>query len=71
MPNILLEDNTKKWSGTHLFDPVLVPGILLTNKTLTKLDPTLYDITPTILKLTGYTEAEIKNLDFDGSPLFE
>lgn len=71
VPNILLEDNFKKWSGTHLFDPVLVPGILLTNKTVTKPDPTLYDITPTILKLTGYTEAEIKNLDFDGSPLFE
>jgi hypothetical protein len=43
----------------------------LANKKITKSNPTLYDMTPTILKLIGYTDAEIKKLDFDGSPLFE
>jgi predicted AlkP superfamily phosphohydrolase/phosphomutase len=72
VPNVLLEANPKKyWSGTHLFDPAFVPGIVLTNKKITKSNPTLYDMTPTILKLIGYTDAEIKKLDFDGSPLFE
>jgi hypothetical protein len=47
-----------------------VPGILLSNKKIEKQNPSLYDLTPTILKLIGYTDEEIKSFDFDGSPLF-
>ncbi len=70
VPNVLIEDNLKKWSGSHLNDPSLVPGILLMNRKVTKQDPSLYDLTPTILKLIGYSTQELKDFDFDGSPLF-
>ena len=69
-PNVLIEDNLKKWSGSHLNDPSLVPGILLVNRKVVKKDPSLYDLTPTILKLIGYTDQELKDFDFDGTPLF-
>jgi predicted AlkP superfamily phosphohydrolase/phosphomutase len=69
-PSESIEDNLKKWSGSHLFDPSLVPGILLSNKKIIKKDPCLYDLTPTILKLIGHTDEEIKDFDFDGRPLF-
>jgi len=70
VPNVLIEDNLKKWSGSHLYDPSLVPGILFVNRKVTKQDPSLYDLTPTILKLIGYSTQELRNFDFDGSPLF-
>ncbi|MFC1632108.1 alkaline phosphatase family protein, partial [Candidatus Omnitrophota bacterium] len=28
VPKELIEDNLKKWSGSHLFDPKLIPGII-------------------------------------------
>jgi hypothetical protein len=31
VPEILVEDNRKNWSGDHIIDPTLVPGILLTS----------------------------------------
>jgi predicted AlkP superfamily phosphohydrolase/phosphomutase len=68
-PDDLIEDNLKKWSGSHLFDPDLVPGILMSNKKIMIQNPSLYDLTPTIIKLIGYTDEEIKNFDFDGRPL--
>ncbi|MFC1807315.1 alkaline phosphatase family protein [Candidatus Omnitrophota bacterium] len=69
-PKELVEDNLKKWSGSHLFDPALIPGIIVTNKKITKDDPSLYDITPTLLKIIGYSQEKIKENDFDGLPLF-
>ncbi|MFH1874265.1 MAG: alkaline phosphatase family protein [Pseudomonadota bacterium] len=69
-PESLIEDNLKKWSGSHLFDPALVPGVILTNKKITKDDPSIYDITPTILKQVGYTDEEMAKMDLDGKPLF-
>ena len=51
----LLEDNLDRWSGTHLIDPVLVPGILVTNRKVVIDDPTLSDIAPTILREYGLT----------------
>ena len=70
-PDNLIEDNLKKWSGSHLFDPALVPGILLCNQKLAKSSPSLYDFAPTILQIAGYSEKEINSLGFDGSPLFK
>ncbi len=68
-PEGLIEDNLKKWSGDHLFDPALVPGVLFMNKKTSDNSPSIYDITPTILKTLGFTSDEIKAGDFDGKPL--
>jgi len=68
VPAPCLEDNTKRWSGDHLIDPALVPGVLLANRPLPA-HPTLYDLTPTVLQLVGASDAQICALDFDGSPL--
>ena len=70
VPDTLMEDNLKDWSGSHLIDPVLVPGVIFSNRQITKDDPSLYDITPTILKVSGYDEEELREADLDGTPLF-
>ena len=69
-PNGLIEDNLKKWSGDHLFDPVLIPGILFCNKRINKNNPSIYDITPTILKIIGLDDKNLKRCNLDGTPLF-
>ncbi len=69
VPEGLIEDNLKKWSGTHLIDPVLVPGVILSNKKITKEDPSIYDIAPTVLSITGYSDEDLDKCDFDGTPL--
>ncbi len=69
-PKPLIEDNLKKWSGTHLVDPKLVPGVLFTNRKLTVENPKMYDLAPTILKLIGLNGQELKNADLDGESLF-
>ncbi len=71
VPVKLIEDNMKAWSGCHLFDPALVPGIILSNRKITKDNPSIYDITPTILKISGYSREEIKKFNLDGTLLFE
>jgi len=70
VPAMIVEDNTKKWSGDHLVDPALVPGILLSNRLITKSSPTLYDLAPTILHSIGYTPDELTSCHFDGESLF-
>ncbi|RJQ21749.1 MAG: phosphodiesterase [Nitrospiraceae bacterium] len=52
-PARIFEDNLKKWSGDHIVDPTIVPGILLTNFKLEKEDPSLLDIAPTVLSFFG------------------
>lgn len=69
-PESLLEDNLKKWSGDHLFDPSLVPGLIFSNKKIIKNNPSIYDVAPTILKITGYSEDQIEGYNFDGTALF-
>ncbi len=71
VPEILIEDNLKKWSGSHLFDPVLIPGIIFANKKITKDDPSIYDIVPTILKTIGLADEKIKHMKLDGTSLWE
>ncbi len=70
VPKDLIEDNLKKWSGEHLFDPNLIPGILFSNKEIKKENPSIYDITPTILKIIGYNEEKLKECNLDGKSLF-
>ncbi|UCB45919.1 MAG: alkaline phosphatase family protein [Spirochaetota bacterium] len=70
VPEASIEDNLKKWSGSHLIDPKLIPGVVFTNRKVTKKDPSLYDITPTVLKIIGYDYSTLEKLNFDGAPLF-
>jgi predicted AlkP superfamily phosphohydrolase/phosphomutase len=44
------EDNTKKWSGDHIIDPQLVPGVLFMNKPIRPSGAGLADLAPTILE---------------------
>lgn len=67
-PEQELEPNNKKWSGDHLYDAALVPGIILTNKKIKKTTPSIMDIAPTILQAYNIDTAQ---LDMDGSSLFK
>jgi predicted AlkP superfamily phosphohydrolase/phosphomutase len=66
----LVEDNLKKWSGNHLVDPPLVPGILFTSRPIKVANPTLYDVAPTVLEFLGFDDARLAQEDLDGKPLF-
>ena len=70
VPEDLIEDNMKKWSGSHLYDPALIPGILFTNEKIKRDDTSIYDIAPTVLRLAGFDEEAISEGDFDGKSLF-
>lgn len=71
VPGVLIEDNLKKWSGSHLFDPNLIPGIILSNRKIEKENPSILDIAPTILYSVGFSREDLEKLDLDGSPLFD
>jgi predicted AlkP superfamily phosphohydrolase/phosphomutase len=43
------EDNTKKWSGDHIIDPALVPGVLFMNRPFRGEGANLVDLAPTLL----------------------
>ena len=47
------EDNTHKWSGDHIVDPRLVPGVLFMNRPFRGEDAALTDLAPTILEALG------------------
>ncbi len=66
----LVEDNLKKWSGNHLVDPPLVPGVLFTSRPIKPANPTLYDLAPTVLEFLGFDDARLAKEDMDGKPLF-
>ena len=51
VPGMLIEENNKRWSGDHLIDPALVPGIIFTNKKVKLDNPELIDIAPAILRI--------------------
>lgn len=57
-PKELLRDNAEKWSGDHLIEAELVPGILLSNKKIKSERPALYDLAPTILAQFGIPKGE-------------
>jgi predicted AlkP superfamily phosphohydrolase/phosphomutase len=46
------EDNIRKWSGDHLVDPGLVPGVLFMNRAFRE-NAALQDMAPTILSALG------------------
>ncbi len=62
----LTEDNLDKWSGDHCVDRSLVPGILLTNKSITAEAPALTDLTATVLAEFGVSKPE----EMSGKPIW-
>jgi predicted AlkP superfamily phosphohydrolase/phosphomutase len=49
----VLEDNTSRWSGSHLMAPEVVPGILVLNRKLPREGHDLTDLTATLLSHYG------------------
>ena len=61
------ENNEKRWSGDHIVDPTLVPGVLFMNRAFEKRKADLRDLAPTILAALGAPPAPA----MEGSSLFE
>ena len=53
VPAVLIEDNTKKWSGDHCMAADQVPGVLLSNRRVSATAAGLQDIAPTVLSEFG------------------
>ena len=51
--SILIEDNTKAWSGDHCIDPRIVPGVIFSTHKISTSTPHIVDIAPTVLELFG------------------
>ena len=49
----VFEDNDKAWSGDHCVDPLLVPGVLFSNRRIDESDPGIEDMAATALWLFG------------------
>jgi predicted AlkP superfamily phosphohydrolase/phosphomutase len=62
---VVVEDNLKKWSGDHCFDPSFVPGVFLSNRSVNTDNPRIMDVAPTILKLLNTKIPE----EMEGKPL--
>ena len=63
-----LVDNDSRWSGSHLMDPDLVPGTLITGRALAPgAAPALEDLTATLYALFQVPPPE----GLDGRPLYE
>lgn len=69
-PMEMLSDNTKAWSGDHLFDPAVVPGILFTSHSINRPHASMYDLAPTILHAIGADETALQHCGFDGKSLW-
>lgn len=53
IPKGIFIDNTEAWSGDHAMDYRHVPGVLITNRTITMDEPFLYDLTVAVLDEYG------------------
>jgi predicted AlkP superfamily phosphohydrolase/phosphomutase len=49
----VVSDNTNAWSGDHIVDPELVPGVLFLDRPFSNEGPDLRDLAPTILSALG------------------
>jgi predicted AlkP superfamily phosphohydrolase/phosphomutase len=65
VPRGWFEDNVRKWSGDHIIDPPLVPGVLFMNRPFSSENPRLLDLAPTILSALGAPPGE----DMEGESL--
>ena len=66
IPENLIEVNVKAWSGDHIFDAKLVPGVVFINKKVDIKNPSMLDFFPTILRIL---DIEFKG-ELDGKALF-
>ncbi len=65
-PREIVGDRTNKWSADHCFDPGLVPGIILSNKTeWNRGNPAIWDMAPSILRSFGLEVPA----EMDGKPI--
>lgn len=53
VPHGIIEDNVKRWSGDHIVDPMLVPGVLFMNRAFAGERARLIDLAPTVLAALG------------------
>jgi bisphosphoglycerate-independent phosphoglycerate mutase (AlkP superfamily) len=58
VPEGHFEDNVKRWSGDHIIDPQLVPGVLFMNRIFNEESARLVDLAPTILKVLGVPQSK-------------
>jgi predicted AlkP superfamily phosphohydrolase/phosphomutase len=65
-PENILEDNLDPWIGDHCVDPRSVPGVLLASRPIRLADPTLADLTVTILREFGV----LPTAEMHGRPVF-
>jgi predicted AlkP superfamily phosphohydrolase/phosphomutase len=63
----VFQDNEKAWSGDHIVDPRIVPGILVTSHPINTDDPHIADLAPTALELFGVAAPPY----MDGRSLYE
>lgn len=49
----IIYDNTKKWDGDHLVDPLFVPGVLFSNIKFDADSASQMDVAPTVLDFLG------------------
>ncbi|MCK5504050.1 MAG: alkaline phosphatase family protein, partial [Thermodesulfovibrionia bacterium] len=63
-PAAIIEDNLKKWSGDHIVDPSIVPGILLTNFNINVEKLHQMDIAPTVLTCFGMSADDMEGKAF-------
>jgi predicted AlkP superfamily phosphohydrolase/phosphomutase len=54
----VIADNTSRWSGNHLMDPEVVPGVILANRRIAGDGYNLVDVTATILAWYGVPPGE-------------
>jgi len=52
-PGEIFGDRTDKWSADHCLDPVVVPGMWLSNRQCAAVKPGLWDMAPTIIDAFG------------------
>lgn len=57
VPTASFEDNGRRWSGDHVMDPALVPGVLFMNRPFDESSPHLTDVAPTLLDALGVPAA--------------
>jgi len=58
IPRVPFEDNVKPWSGDHVVDPALVPGVFFSNRPFRSNNVNMLDMAPTILQTLGVPKGE-------------
>ncbi len=58
IPVAPFQDNVKPWSGDHVVDPTLVPGVCFSNRPIRTDDVSMLDMAPTILHALGVPKGE-------------